>query len=50
MTQQPLSGAEVYNIAKLIVELSKRTDMNLEAVIASVLADYILVPKYKTKL
>ena len=49
MTQQPLNGAEVYNVAKLIVELSKKSDMSLETTIASVLADYILLPKYKTK-
>jgi len=48
MTQQPLSGAEIRDLAKQIVENSQKTDSSLESVIAGVLNQYIILPKHNT--
>ena len=44
--QQPLNGYEIQELAKKITENSKKTDSSLESVIAGVLSQYILLPKY----
>jgi hypothetical protein len=46
MTQQPLSGFEIQELAKKITENSKKTDSSLESVVVGVLSEYILLPKY----
>jgi len=48
MTQQPLSGYEIQELAKKIAESSKKTDSTLESVIAGVLSQYIILPKHNT--
>jgi len=44
--QQPLSGMEIRELAERIVKTKQGSDVGLEAIIETILREYIMLPKY----